>query len=147
MKQDQMSMAASLESRVPFLDHELVEFAAGLPTDLKLRGLTTKRVLRLAMSGRLPRRIITRRKMGFPTPMDVWLRGEFTHLLEEIVLSRRARQRGLFEMREVEKLVAEHRAGVLNHEERLWALLNVELWFRTCMDGPTASKRAQPQSA
>ena len=79
MKQDQMSMAASIESRVPFLDHKLVEFAAGLPSRMKLRGLTTKYILRKAMAGVLPDEILRRRKMGFPVPIGAWLRGHVQH--------------------------------------------------------------------
>ena len=75
MKQDQMSMAASIESRVPFLDHRLVEFAAGLPARMKLRGFTTKRILREAVRGILPAEILTRKKMGFPVPFGIWMRG------------------------------------------------------------------------
>jgi len=75
MKQDQMSMAASIESRVPFLDHRLVEFAAGLPTRMKLRGFTTKWILREAVRGILPPAILTRKKMGFPVPFGIWMRG------------------------------------------------------------------------
>ena len=72
-----MSMAASIESRVPFLDHKLVEFAAPLPARMKLRGLTTKYILRRAMADRLPKEILTRKKMGFPVPVGAWLRGRF----------------------------------------------------------------------
>src|SRR5262249_7391202 len=96
MKQDQMSMAASIESRVPFLDHKLVEFAAKLPERMKLRGLTTKYILRRAMKDRLPQPILSRRKMGFPVPLGAWLRGRFSHVVDEYVLGDRASSRGLF---------------------------------------------------
>jgi asparagine synthase (glutamine-hydrolysing) len=86
MKQDQMSMAASIESRVPFLDHPLMEFAGGLPERMKLRGRTTKHVLRAAMKGLLPDEILTRPKMGFPVPVGQWLRGGFRPILDEYVL-------------------------------------------------------------
>ncbi len=134
MKQDQMSMAASIESRVPFLDHEFVEFTARLPRKLKLRGFATKRILRKSMRGVLPPSILSRRKMGFPTPLGSWLRGDFTHLLDEILLTDRARERGLFNARFVEKLIAEHRSGAADHTERLWALMNLEWWLSTCID-------------
>ena len=96
MKQDQMSMAASIESRVPFLDHKLVEFAAHLPVEMKLRGWTTKYVLRQAMRTVLPKQILVRKKMGFPVPVGSWLRGPFSHLLDEYVLSPRVRERNIF---------------------------------------------------
>src|SRR5688500_7174764 len=86
MKQDQMSMGASIESRVPFLDHPLVEWTARLPERLKLRGLTTKHVLRQAMKDDLPAEILSRRKMGFPVPVGSWFRGRYRHLLDEYVL-------------------------------------------------------------
>ena len=134
MKQDQMSMAASIESRVPFLDHKLVEFAARLPVNMKLRGLTTKYILRKSMAGRLPKEILTRRKMGFPVPLGSWLRGQFSHVVDEYVLSSRAIERGIFNADFVRELVARHRAGE-NHSERLWALINFEIWQRRFLDG------------
>jgi asparagine synthase (glutamine-hydrolysing) len=134
MKQDQMSMAASIESRVPFLDHKLVEFAARLPVRMKLRGLTTKYILRQAMRNRLPQEILTRRKMGFPVPVGVWLRGAFRHLVDDYVLSPRTRARNIFHADYVENLVARHMSGE-NHDERLWALINFEIWQRRFIDG------------
>jgi asparagine synthase (glutamine-hydrolysing) len=134
MKQDQMSMAASIESRVPFLDHPLVEFVAGLPDRVKLRGMTTKWILRRAMRDRLPAPILSRKKMGFPVPVGSWLRGEWRFLLDEFVLSDRVRQRGLFEPATLARYVAGHAAGE-NHAERLWALVTFELWMRIFLDG------------
>lgn len=134
MKQDQMSMAASIESRVPFLDHRLVEFVNRLPVDLKLRGWTTKYILRRAMRDRLPERILSRRKMGFPVPVGGWFRGEFRHILDEYVLSERALSRGIFNAEFVRRLAARHFAGE-NHAERLWMLVNFEIWHRRFIDG------------
>lgn len=130
MKQDQMSMAASIESRVPFLDHKLVEFTTRLPERLKLRnGWTTKYVLRQAMKEMLPEPILARKKMGFPVPVGKWFRGEFAHVIEEYVLSERVAQRGIFNHDSVRSLVARHQAGE-DHSERLWALVNFEMWLR-----------------
>ena len=134
MKQDQMSMAASIESRVPFLDHPLTEWVASLPQTMKLRGTTTKWILRQAMQGRLPAPILTRQKMGFPVPVGAWLRGAWRPLLEEYVVGPRARARGLFDANAVERLVGEHLGGI-NHAERLWALLTFEIWARVFLDG------------
>ncbi|MEJ7699133.1 MAG: asparagine synthase (glutamine-hydrolyzing) [Pyrinomonadaceae bacterium] len=134
MKQDQMSMAASIESRVPFLDHKLMEFAARMPDHLKLRGGTTKFILREAMKGILPDEILTRPKMGFPVPIGKWFRNEYKHLIDEYVLSERALARGIFEADFVRNLVDRHRQGE-NHEERLWALLNLEIWQRQVVEG------------
>jgi asparagine synthase (glutamine-hydrolysing) len=134
MKQDQMSMAASIESRVPFLDHPLTEWVAALPQTMKLRGTTTKWILRQAMQGKLPPPILQRRKMGFPVPIGAWLRGPWRPLLNEYVTGGRARARGLFDPITVERLVGEHIRGV-NHSERLWALLTFEIWARMFLDG------------
>ncbi len=135
MKQDQMSMAASIESRVPFLDGALVEHVAAMPASLKLRGWRTKAVLREALSGLVPPAILSRRKMGFPVPMGRWLAADFSPLLEDLVLGPRARGRGLFDPAALGRLVAEHRAGTANHGDRLWLLLNLEIWQRVFLDG------------
>lgn len=133
MKQDQMSMAASIESRVPFLDHPLAEWIATLPQSMKLRGTTTKWILRAAMKNRLPAAILDRPKMGFPVPIGKWLRAAWRPLLNEYLLGERALDRGLFEPQAVRTLVAEHLAGY-NHSERLWALLTFEIWARITLD-------------
>src|SRR5688572_3020221 len=135
MKQDQMSMAASLESRVPFLDHKLVEFTSSLPERLKLRGWTTKYILRQSMKGVLPETILTRSKMGFPVPIGAWFRGPYSFLLDEFVLSSRALERGIFEPDFLRDLVRRHQSGGENHDERLWALVNFEMWQRRFFDG------------
>jgi asparagine synthase (glutamine-hydrolysing) len=137
MKQDQMSMAASIESRVPFLDHKLVEFAARLPVSMKIKGLTTKYILRQAMRNHLPKEILTRRKMGFPVPVGAWLRGAFRHIVDDYVLSARTRERDIFNADYVQNLVARHMSGE-NHDERLWALINFEIWQRRFIDGEEA---------
>jgi asparagine synthase (glutamine-hydrolysing) len=143
MKQDQMSMAASIESRVPFLDHPLTEWVAALPQTMKLRGTTTKWILRQAMQGRLPAPILARRKMGFPVPVGSWLRGSWRDLLGEYLTGSRARARGLFAAGAVDQLVAEHCQGV-NHAERLWALLTFEIWARIFLDGESPSSLELP---
>jgi asparagine synthase (glutamine-hydrolysing) len=135
MKQDQMSMAASIESRVPFLDHELVEYVAAMPGALKVRGWQTKAVLRAALAGLVPREILSRRKMGFPVPVGRWLRGAFWPLVEDLVLGERALARGLLDPAPLRRLAAEHRAGAADHWERLWLLVNLELWQRIALDG------------
>ena len=133
MKQDQMSMATSVESRVPFLDHKLVEFTAKMPDTMKLRGGTTKYVLRESMKGILPEKILSRRKMGFPVPIGSWFRGPYKSVIDEYVLGERALSRGIFAPDFVRNLVSLHQAGE-DHSERLWALLNFELWLRRFFD-------------
>ena len=133
MKQDQMSMATSIESRVPFLDHKLVEFTARMPETMKLRGGTTKYVLRESMKGILPEKILSRSKMGFPVPVGSWFRGPYKSVIDEYVLSERALSRGIFAPDFVRKIVALHQAGE-DHAERLWSLLNFEMWLRRFFD-------------
>lgn len=140
MKQDQMSMAASIESRVPFLDHKLVEFTAKLPARMKLRGRETKWILREAMRDRLPAEILNRPKMGFPVPVGRWFRGEFRHIVDEYVLSEQALERGIFNADFVREIAARHNAGE-NHDERLWFLVNFEMWQRQFIDGEMAEKK------
>jgi len=146
MKQDQMSMAASVESRVPFLDHKLVEFTSGLPERMKLRGWTTKYVLRKAMKGVLPEAILSRPKMGFPVPIGKWFRGPYRSIINEYVLSERALSRGIFERDFVRAVVNRHDAGE-DHSERLWALVNFEMWQRQFIDGEPEDVADQEQIA
>lgn len=139
MKQDQMSMAASIESRVPFLDHKLVEYTARLPERLKVRrGWTTKYILRESMKHVLPEPILSRKKMGFPVPVGAWFRGPYRHIIDEYVLGARAASRELFDQDYVRRIAARHQAGE-NHTERLWALVNFEIWLRRFMDSEHAS--------
>jgi asparagine synthase (glutamine-hydrolysing) len=135
MKQDQMSMAASVESRVPFLDHQFVEYVAAMPGEYKLRGWRTKAVLREALRDLVPRAILTRPKMGFPTPVGQWLRGPFWPLLQEFVLGPRSLERGLFDVAFARRLAEEHRRGAADHGDRLWLLMNLEIWQRVFLEG------------
>jgi asparagine synthase (glutamine-hydrolysing) len=135
MKQDQMSMAASIESRVPFLDHHLVEFAAALPPRLKLRGLTTKWILREAVRDILPPAILSRPKMGFPVPFADWMRGAWAGTARDVLLDSRSRQRGIVDTPAVERLIDDHVAGRTPGGDALWSLMNLELWYRTFIDG------------
>jgi asparagine synthase (glutamine-hydrolysing) len=144
MRQDAMSMAASLESRVPYLDHELVEHAMAIPARYKLRAGRTKAVLRAALRGLVPPEILGRPKMGFPVPLHRWLRGPFWPVVEAFVLGPRATGRGLFTASLLRDLAHEYRAGVTEHGERLWLLLTLEIWQRIFLDGedPGAVARA-----
>jgi asparagine synthase (glutamine-hydrolysing) len=139
MKQDTMSMAASIESRVPFLDHELVEHIVSMPGRFKLRGLETKAVLRAALQGVVPAEILTRKKMGFPVPVGRWLSGSFWPMVQEFVLGPRAAARGLFDPSTLRRLANEHRSGQASHGDRLWLLLNLEIWHRLFVDGEDAA--------
>ncbi len=135
LRQDAMSMAASLESRVPYLDHELVEHVVAMPTRFKLRGWRTKAVLRAALRGLVPSEILGRRKMGFVVPTGRWLRGAFWPIVQEFVLGPRATRRGLFAVSALRELAEAHRAGVAEHGTRLSLLVNLEIWQRIFLDG------------
>ena len=134
MKQDQMSMAASIESRVPFLDHSSWSLPPRCRREMKLRGGTTKWILREAMKGILPAEILNRPKMGFPVPVGTWFRGDIQARRRRVRSGDRALGRGIFDAAFVRQLVAEHNAGV-DHDERLWSLVNFEIWQRMFIDG------------
>jgi len=135
MKQDQMSMAASLESRVPYLDHPLVEQVTALPARFKLRGWRTKAVLRAALKDVVPRAILERRKMGFPVPLGKWIREGWWSVVQEYVLSPRTLRRNLFNPAILRTLTQEHHTGAADHGSRLWLLVNLEIWQRIFLDG------------
>jgi asparagine synthase (glutamine-hydrolysing) len=145
MKQDQMSMAASIESRVPFLDHKLVEFAAGLPDEWKLSGWVGKRILREAMKGVVPDPILTRPKMGFPVPFGSWVRDGWGDVVRDVLLDRRTRERGVLNVAAVDQLMREHREGLVAGGARLWTLMNLELWYRTFIDKQGIQTLAAPR--
>jgi asparagine synthase (glutamine-hydrolysing) len=134
MKQDRMSMAASVESRVPFLDHVLVELAAAIPAELKTHKLEGKCVLKAAVQDLLPAEIIYRRKMGFPTPWRAWLSGPQFSWVEQLLTASRAVERRLFKPEAVRSLLSEHRLRKRDHTDRLWRLINLELWCQVFLD-------------
>jgi asparagine synthase (glutamine-hydrolysing) len=139
-KVDIASMANSLEARAPLLDHRLVEFCAALPSSYKLKGRTSKWLLRQLMRDRLPPAILTRPKMGFGVPVGEWLRGELRPLLEDTVLSSRALNRDYFKGSAVRALVDEHLSRRADRTSHIWGLLMLELWFREFADAPLASE-------
>jgi asparagine synthase (glutamine-hydrolysing) len=146
MKQDQMSMAASIESRVPFLDHILVEFAASIPSRFKTRGMSGKLILKSAVKDLLPPSIIHRRKMGFPTPLAKWILGPQLDTLEEMLLSERSMERSFFRPDVVRGLFSEHRANIRDNADRIWRLLNLEIWQRIFIDRDPAAMESMTSS-
>jgi len=128
MKQDQMSMAASIESRVPFLDHPLAEFAAAVPESLKLRGKVGKYIIKKAAEGLLPREIIYRRKMGFPTPLRDWLLRPESGELMSYLQSPGGLLASYVDKNALAGLLDRHRDGVEDSTDRIWRLLNLQLW-------------------
>jgi asparagine synthase (glutamine-hydrolysing) len=142
MKQDQMSMAASIESRVPFLDHELVEFTARIPAQYSTEGMAGKFILKQAVEDLLPKSIVYRKKMGFPTPWEYWLAGPQLDDLERLLLEPRSTERGLFRPEAVQRMFAEHRAKARDHGNRIWRLINLEIWQRVMIDSEPAEAAA-----
>src|SRR5438094_1418874 len=134
VKMDIASMAVSLEARSPFLDHHLMEFAASLPEGLKLRGMTTKYLLKRVLKKFVPEENLSRAKMGFGVPINHWFRGAMQPSLRETLLSEKALARGLFNRASVRQLIDQHVANKVNHEARLWSLLMLELWFERFID-------------
>jgi len=134
-KVDRTSMAVSLESRVPLLDHRLMEFVATMPSGFKLRNGGGKYLLKQAMAQDLPEGILTRKKMGFGVPLAEWFRRELRDMTRDVLLGPRARQRGIFRLPEIELLLGAHDAGRRDYSARLWALICFELWMRQWVDG------------
>lgn len=134
MKQDNMSMAASVESRVPFLDHHLVEFTTQIPERYQIRGLAGKNVLKKCVRGLLPDSIIHRKKLGFPTPWSTYLAGPRLDTIQGLLNEPRTLRRNLFDSAGVSRLFAEHQSGHRDHSNRIWRLLNLELWHRVCLE-------------
>ncbi len=134
VKVDIATMAVSLEARSPFLDHHVIEFAASLPQRLKLRGLTSKYLLKKVLRKLLPSENLNRRKMGFGVPIGHWFRGKMQPFLREVVLSDKALRRGLFNPEAVRQLVELHTRGERDYAHQLWTLLMLELWFNRFID-------------
>lgn len=130
IKADRMSMANSIELRVPFLDHRLVEYAATIPSRFKVLGTQTKRVLKKALEGQLPPSIVKRQKMGFPTPLEIMLRGELFDYAYETLSSSDAINRGYFDTTSVKRLLLNHRSAKEANHREIWQLLVLEEWHR-----------------
>lgn len=141
---DKTSMAASLEARVPLLDHHLVEYAASLPPSLKIHGLrmTRKYLLRRVARDLLPAPILSRKKKGFPVPISIWLRGGARDFCRDLLAPDVVRRRGLFAPEVVARLLDEHDSARADHGTLLWALISVELWHRLYIDGEVPAARA-----
>jgi len=133
-KVDRMSMLCSLEVRVPFLDERVVDFAARVPSSVKLRGLTTKHLLREALSTVLPRRITHRKKQGFELPVDSWFSGRFCDYADSILRDRSAKSRSYLDPVAVDRILLDHRSGVRNQGRLIFAMVCLELWFQQVVD-------------
>jgi asparagine synthase (glutamine-hydrolysing) len=136
-KIDIATMAYALEARSPLLDHQLMEFAASIPADLKVRGREKKWLFREALRGWIPDDILDRPKQGFSVPIAHWLRGDLRDLTREVLLDRDSIGRGYFRREAVQSMLDRHSAGADEETKRLWSLFVFELWHRELVDGKT----------
>jgi asparagine synthase (glutamine-hydrolysing) len=146
VKVDRMSMANSLETRAPLLDHKLIEFVQTIPSSLKLRGSDTKYILKRAVTGLIPDEIIHRPKMGFDVPIKRWFNHELREMVDDTLNDPRTRQRGYFNQGAVMAILDEHRRGRRDHARSLWGMLMLELWHRAFIDGDAVDLRSQSSS-
>lgn len=135
LRGDKLTMANSLEARVPLLDHKLVDFAASLPTNMKLRGRERKYLLKRAASRLIPESIINRPKQGFPIPIEKWLRKEARPLMRDLLSVQAIGQRGLFNQSEVNRMMDQHERGTRDFSTELWGLMSFEMWMQKFIDG------------
>ena len=135
MKQDQMSMATSIESRVPFLDHPFVEFSTRVPSRLKLRGGEGKYIVKKAVEDLLPHEIVYRRKMGFPTPLRQWLGDPRAEAMFRYLGMKDGFLAGYLDVTQVNALIERHRSGRYESTDRLWRLLNLQIWGEIFLSG------------
>ncbi|MGH7230190.1 MAG: asparagine synthetase B family protein, partial [Nitrospiraceae bacterium] len=131
IKADKMTMAASVELRVPFLDHRMVEFAARLPVSCKIRNGQTKFIFKKAMEPYLPREVIYQSKKGFPVPVADWFRRDLYHVATDLLLSSTSATRSYLDAACLRSLLEQHKAGHHDFSNELWGLLVLEYWFRT----------------
>jgi asparagine synthase (glutamine-hydrolysing) len=129
LKADKMTMANSVELRVPLLDHALLEFAASLPERFKVRGFTTKYIAKKALRKRVPQEILDRKKVGFPVPYGAWLKTELNDMVHDVLLDRKTLARGYFKRSCVEKLIKEHSTSE-RYPKEILSLVSLELWHR-----------------
>lgn len=134
MKGDKMTMAASLEARIPFLDYRLIEFASAIPSNIKVKPFQAKYLLKRAYADFLPEPILTRKKMGFNVPISIWFRGEQRNLITRLLLSERARSRGFLNSEFVASILRDHLEGRTQYGNQLFILASLELWFRVFID-------------
>jgi asparagine synthase (glutamine-hydrolysing) len=129
MRVDKITMSTSIEARVPFLDHRLVEFTAHIPTTMKLRGMRTKHILKEAVRDLIPADVIDRRKQGFSAPVKEWFRGPLAGYARRSIMESRLRERDVFNYDTVSAMLADHRSGRRNYDTVLWNLLNLSQWY------------------
>jgi len=146
-KVDRMSMATSLEVRVPLLDHKLIEFVTKVPASLKLAGTETKQLLKRVAKDLIPAEILNRPKQGFGMPIEQWINRQLRDQIREILLEPRTRQRGYVNPDYVDLILDEHHKGRRDHSQPLWSLWILELWHRRYIDHSPRFNESQEHSA
>lgn len=129
MRVDKITISVSLEARVPFLDHDLVEFSSGIPQSWKIRGCQPKYILKKAVRGLIPDAVIDRPKMGFGAPMNEWMQGTFLKHVESVIMNSGLRKRGMLNYQYVQHLIDAHRTKRANASIYIWALYNLSAWY------------------
>jgi asparagine synthase (glutamine-hydrolysing) len=147
VKMDIATMAYSIEGRSPFLDHHLMEFAAGLPTELKLRGMTGKMLLKSTLRDILPDEVLDRPKMGFGVPLLRWFREELRELPGEVLLGSDTRVHTYIKPEAIAQMIEQHHAESADHSLRLWVLLQLELWHREVVESPIIDRQSTARPA
>jgi asparagine synthase (glutamine-hydrolysing) len=143
VKVDRMTMANALEARVPFLDHELVELAATIPSSIKFKNRTKKYILKRSFEGILPHNILHRKKAGFNVPVNAWLVGKMKQMAEDILAPDRVQPAGFFKPAYITNLLNEHQARKADHSFSLWGLMCFQIWYERFI----ASDRVAPPKA
>jgi len=147
MRVDKITMATSVEARVPFLDHKLVEFAMSIPASIKYRNRQTKYILKRALRGHVPDSVLDRRKTGFATPINEWMLDRLGGFLESSLFGSELRRRELFDYGFIKRLLSEHRSRVVNNSFFLWCLLNLSLWYDQWITGHSSPELTQSPTA
>jgi asparagine synthase (glutamine-hydrolysing) len=135
MRVDKMTMATSVEARVPFLDHKLVEFAMTIPQGVKFKNGQTKHILKRALKGVVPDSVLARKKKGFGAPIKEWMLDRLGGFVEDAVIKSSLGRRELFDYAYIENILREHRTGRVNYSFFLWSLLNLSLWYEHWIEG------------
>jgi asparagine synthase (glutamine-hydrolysing) len=142
MRVDKIGMSVSLEARVPFLDHHLVEFTMDIPQEWKVRNDVPKYLLKKAVEGLIPDHLIYRKKMGFGAPMSDWLRSDFGRMVQDSIRSSGLMRRGIFNTSYIDKLFEWHRSGRADCGLYIWTLYNLTAWYDLWVDGKLAKAAA-----
>ena len=146
LRGDKLTMANSVEARVPLLDHPLVEFAAALPERFKLHGKTRKYLLKKYAERILPKEIVHRQKQGFPIPIDRWLNVEANEMMHDLLSPQAIAARGIFAPQRIQNMIRRHETSQQDYATELWGIMSIEMWLRKFVDSNTSASCQKPPS-